>query len=104
MDFAGRFEQNFPDNNQQNAAKPILIQPKPQTSSHQISEPVRSEATNSKLQSSYQVKCSLLDYHIQEAVLVNKALKSEVKQYREKIEFEKRLRKFLVSRVKAIES
>lgn len=50
-------------------------------------------------QTTYQVKCNLLEYHVQEAILVNKALRSELKQYREKIDFEKRLRKFLVNRV-----
>lgn len=52
----------------------------------------------------YQEKCSLLEYHIQEAVLVNKALRSELKQYKDKIDFEKRLRTFLVSQAKGIDS
>lgn len=51
-------------------------------------------------QQNYKVKCNLLEYHIQEAVLVNKALRSELKQYRDKIDFEKRLRNFLINRVK----
>lgn len=55
-------------------------------------------------QNSYQEKCNLLEYHIHEAVLVNKALRSELKQYKEKIDFEKRLGKFLVSRAKGIDS
>lgn len=56
-----------------------------------------------KQQNRFRVKCGLLEYHIQEALLVNKALKSEIKQYRDKIEFEKKLRKYLVDRVKAVE-
>lgn len=63
-----------------------------------------SSNSNNNNQNAYQVKCSLLEYHIQEAVLVNKALRSELKQYKEKIDFEKKLRKFLVNRVKGLES
>lgn len=75
----------------------------------QLQEPSRvtvpqSECFESSVhQNSYQVKCNLLEYHIQEAVLVNKALRAELKQYREKIDFEKRLREFLVDRIKGIE-
>lgn len=52
-----------------------------------------------KFQNPYEYKCSLLEYHIHEAVLINKALKSELQQYREKIEFEKELRTALIDRV-----
>lgn len=52
----------------------------------------------------YQVKCNLLEYHIHEAILINKALRSELKQYKDKIEFEKRLKKFLVARIKGPDS
>lgn len=61
-------------------------------------------SSSSKHQNFYQEKCNLLEYHIQEAILVNKALRSEVKQYRDKIDFEKRLRKFLLNRAKSVES
>lgn len=52
-----------------------------------------------KFRNPYEYKCSLLEYHIHEAVLINKALKSELQQYREKIEFEKKLRTVLIDRV-----
>jgi hypothetical protein len=52
-----------------------------------------------KFQNPYEYKCSLLEYHIHEAILINKALKSELQQYREKIEFEKKLRTVLIDRV-----
>lgn len=65
-------------------------------------QPTTSQPT--KQEDSYQVKCSLLEYHIKEAVLINKALRSELKQYKDKIDFEKKLRKFLINRVKNIDS
>lgn len=70
------------------------------------SNPSSSTSSNQQQQnqSFYQEKCNLLEYHIQEAVLVNKALRSELKQYKEKIDFEKRLGKFLVSRARGIDS
>lgn len=55
-------------------------------------------------QRAYQVKCDLLEYHIHEATLINKALKSELKQYQEKIDFEKKLRKFLINRIKGVDT
>ena len=72
-----------------------------QRSQNQLTEPSTSKSSNP--QNSYQVKCSLLEYHIQEAVLINKALRSELKQYRDKIDFEKKLRKFLVNRVQGFQ-
>jgi len=67
----------------------IVIQPQQQVQQIEQSQ-----------QSRYQYKCSLLEYHIQEAILVNKALRSEVQQYREKIDFERRLKTALIERVK----
>lgn len=55
-------------------------------------------------QSPYQFKCNLLEYHIHEAVLVNKALRSELQEYREKIAFEKKLRSVLIDRLKNFSS
>lgn len=60
------------------------------------------ELTNQ--QRTYQVKCDLLEYHIHEATLINKALKSELKQYQDKIDFEKKLKKFLINRIKGFDS
>lgn len=62
--------------------------------------PLPIPAQAKKYQNPYEYKCSLLEYHIHEAILINKALKSELQQYREKIDFEKRLRGVLVDRVK----
>jgi hypothetical protein len=61
--------------------------------------PLPLPAQAQKFQNPYEYKCSLLEYHIHEAVLINKALKSELQQYREKIEFEKELRIVLLDRV-----
>lgn len=72
------------------------------TSKHSLAKSLKLESSSD--QNSYQVKCNLLDYHIQESLLINKSLRAELKQYREKIEFEKRLREFLVDRLKGIES
>lgn len=70
----------------------------------QTLEDNKSTGEGSNSQRAYQVKCDLLEYHIHEATLINKALKSEVKQYQEKIDFEKKLKKFLVNRIKKTES
>lgn len=59
---------------------------------------------NARQQNIYRQKCILLEPHIQEAVLINKALRSELKQYRDKIKFEKNLCKYLVTKVKDIDS
>lgn len=75
-----------------------LLEPQKVTTSQ--SEPLESTVH----QNSYQVKCNLLEYHIQEAILINKALRAELKQYKEKIDFEKRLREFLADRIKGVES
>lgn len=66
-----------------------------------ISQPHSNLSPKGSEQSSYQIKCDFLEYHIQEALLINKALKSELKQYKDKIEFEKRLKKFLINRAGA---
>lgn len=55
-------------------------------------------------QNTYQIKCNLLEYHIEEATLINKALKSELNQFKDKIEFERKLSKFLVSRASTANS
>lgn len=82
-------------------------QPQATTSQSNLFHPHQSGPSNQNKelnkQNNYQAKCNLLEYHIQEALLVNKALKSELKQYRDKIEFEKKLRKFLVDRVKSVD-
>lgn len=90
------------DQNSQNLQQPTTSQP-----SLFSSPPVSAQEeklTTTDQQNSYQVKCGLLDYHIQEAILINKALRSELKQYKDKIDFEKKLRKFLVERVKGTDS
>lgn len=51
----------------------------------------------------YKKKCELIQYHIDEAHLINKALQSELKQYHNKIEFEKKLRKFIINRLKGVD-
>lgn len=85
---------------QPTTSQPVVILPhQPHTTKSQIRNDQQQSSNNS-----YQVKCGLLEYHIQEAVLINKALRSELKQYKDKIDFEKKLRKFLVSRVKDIDS
>lgn len=61
--------------------------------------PLPLPAQAQKFQNPYEYKCSLLEYHINEAVLINKALKSELQQYKEKIDFEKKLRTVLIDRV-----
>lgn len=55
---------------------------------------------NQSDKSDYQVKCKLLEYHIEEAILVGKALRAELKQYRDKVEFEKKLQRYLTNRVR----
>lgn len=87
------------DNQQQPTTSQPIIFPQPTSTSE-----VATSSGASSQQNSYQVKCNLLEYHIQEAILINKALRSEVNQYKDKIDFEKKLRKFLVTRVKGIES
>lgn len=73
-----------------------------QTAVEQIrAGPETEPGTSQQKQNIYQVKCNLLEYHLQEAFLVNKALRSELKQYKDKIDFEKRLRKFLIDKVGA---
>lgn len=62
-----------------------------------------SVSISARQQNIYRQKCILLEPHIQEAVLINKALRSELKQYRDKIKFEKKLCKYLVTRIKDID-
>lgn len=64
-----------------------------------INKPILTKAS-AEDQSGYKVKCDLLDYHLQEAILINKALREELKQYKEKINFEKKLQTFLIDRAK----
>lgn len=93
---APKFEQSTKNHQQPTTSQTILF-----------SQPSSTEEESLAFQSqqnTYQVKCNLLEYHIQEAILINKALRSELSQYKEKIEFEKKLRRFLVNRVKGFDS
>jgi len=80
------------------------IHQQPSTSQPLIfSQPLSQQSEDSgppNSQANYQVKCGLLEYHLQEAVLINKALRSELQQYKEKIDFEKKLRKYLDNRLR----
>lgn len=90
-------------NNQQTVFVTNSIQT-PTTTSAQFQPlpevPPSIQTPSQPIQNPYQFKCSLLDYHIHEAVLINKALRSELQVYKEKIEFEKKLRALLIERVK----
>lgn len=70
----------------------------------QMIKPEDTSEPSVKQQNIYRQKCILLEPHVQEAALINKALKSELKQYRDKIKFEKKLCKYLVTRIKDIDS
>jgi hypothetical protein len=86
-----------------NADNNSIINGHPSTSasnsSHLHLPPLPLPTQAQKFQNSYEYKCNLLEYHLQEANLINKALKSELQQYKEKIEFEKELRTVLINRV-----
>lgn len=97
MESYDTFDQK-PQKHQLNNQK-IILPPQSSTTQETNSAP-----SNSGHKTSYQVKCNLLEYHIQEAVLINKALRAEFKQYKDKIDFEKKLRKFLVDRIRGIDS
>lgn len=52
----------------------------------------------------YKDRCERIEYHIREAYTLNKALQLELKEIQNKIEFEKRLKKDIKSRIKNLES
>lgn len=91
-----KFDSN--NNNSCQAQSDIL------TGDNRVSQQESANSLNARQQNIYRQKCILLEPHIQEAVLINKALRSELKQYRDKIKFEKNLCKYLVTRVKDIDS
>lgn len=78
------------------SAEPNQTTQQPQTLP-QLPDSLQTAAQQS--QNPYQFKCSLLEYHLHEAVLINKALRSELQEYKEKIAFEKKLRTVLIDRV-----
>lgn len=96
MERVAPYSQSTPSQ-QPTTSQPIIFTAQPTSAQEEVKVDVSGQQNN------YQIKCSLLEYHIQEAILINKALRSELKQYKEKIDFEKRLRKFLVTRVKGVE-
>lgn len=98
MESVAHFDQDTNNHQQPTTSQTTVIFPQPSSTQEDCSVGTTGH------QNTYQVKCNLLEYHIQEALLINKALRSELKQYKEKIDFEKKLRKFLVNRVKGFDS
>lgn len=74
------------------------------TQSSSSSSCSQSDEGNEAKNNRYRAKCIFLQHHLREAMLVNKALKSELSQYKEKIEFERKIQKFLRDRLKRLDS
>lgn len=71
---------------------------------YQQTQNLQSPGVANKKHQAYKDKCELIDYHIHETSLINKALQSELKEYHNKIEFEKRVRKLLIEKLKVLET